>query len=273
MREVRLRFLMVGSSIFIYYLVWNVLQIFYLKSSLKINKQKSKFVTSTDVPQSKLWKFESLLHFSHTAQMDKCIGFPMLTRRVKNSDFHIILDKINGRLTSWKMSLLIVMIIQYKIFGFRLAFVRILMLLFFLSFGAEILVIGLIERLYLYPKFMEGYAFVLPDSLIQPCLANIFETFGTNLKSYRFMLKAKYFKQGDSCIWHAIVKAVEVLGPSFIWQVDKDQVSIWYDKWYDIMDTNLCFGGMVENEVWNFNILYTQLPTLHKELIHNIINY
>jgi hypothetical protein len=27
---------------------------------------------------------------------------------------------------------------------------------------------------------------------------------------------------------------------------------------------------MFENGVWNFNILYTQLPSLYKERIHNI---
>ena len=159
--------------------VRNVLQLFCLKSSLKINLWKSKFVTFTNVPRPKLWKFESLPHFSRTTQIDKYIVFPMLTRRVKNSDFHIILDKINSRLTtSSKRSLLI-----------RFGRVRILMLLFILLYGAEILVIGLTGRLNLHPKFMEGHVFVLLDSPKQLCLAKIFETFYTNLKSYGFICK------------------------------------------------------------------------------------
>jgi hypothetical protein len=79
------------------------------------------------------------------------------------------------------------------------------------------------------------------------------------------------------------VKVVEVLGPCFIWRVGRWNVSIWYDKWLEnkylcevmpyvnISDTNLRLEDMFENEVWNFNMFYTQLPTLYKECIHNII--
>jgi hypothetical protein len=67
------------------------------------------------------------------------------------------------------------------------------------------------------------------------------------------------FKPGDSCIWRAIVKVVEILGPGFICRVGRGQVSIWYDKWLDnvylcnvvpyvhISDTNLRLCDLFEN--------------------------
>jgi len=68
------------------------------------------------MPRSKTCKLESLIHFSYTIQLGKHLGFPMLTSRVKNSDLHFILDKINGRLTIWKMSIFIVELFMNIVF-------------------------------------------------------------------------------------------------------------------------------------------------------------
>lgn len=51
-------------------------------------------------------KFESFLQFNYTSHFGKYLGFPMSFGRVKNYNFHYILDKINGRMESWKMNLL-----------------------------------------------------------------------------------------------------------------------------------------------------------------------
>lgn len=91
-----------------------------------------------------------------------------------------------------------------------------------------------------------------------------------------------HFKPDDSCIWRAIVKVVEILGACFICMVGRGQVSIWYDKWLDnvylcnvvsyvhIRDTNFRLGDLVENGDWNFNKLYTQLPSFYQDCIHII---
>jgi len=40
---------------------------------------------------------------------------------------------------------------------------------------------------------------------------------------------------------------------------------------FHISDTNLRLCDVVENVVWNFNILYTQLPLLYQDRIPNLI--
>lgn len=91
------------------------------------------------------------------------------------------------------------------------------------------------------------------------------------------------FKQDDSCIWRAIAKGVETLGPGLSCMIGKGRVSLWYGKWIDdtflrnvvpfvhISDTNLHLCDIVENGVRNFNILYTQLPLLYQDRIRNVI--
>lgn len=51
-------------------------------------------------------KFASIVEFSHTYRLGKYLGFPMLTWRIKKSDFAYILDMINGRIAGWKGKLL-----------------------------------------------------------------------------------------------------------------------------------------------------------------------
>lgn len=39
------------------------------------------------------------------------------------------------------------------------------------------------------------------------------------------------FNLVDFCIWHAIVKGVEILGSDFICIFGRGHISVWYDKW------------------------------------------
>lgn len=87
-------------------LVKDVLQAFCLASGMKINIQKSQFLPSKNLTQTKVAKLESLLEFKHTYNIGKYLGFPLLSGRVKNSDFSYIVDKINSRLAGWKRKLL-----------------------------------------------------------------------------------------------------------------------------------------------------------------------
>ena len=87
-------------------LVRDVLKKNCFASGLKINIQKSKFMSSSNVSRPKQHKFEYLLQFNHTSHLGKYLGFSMLLGRIKNPDFNFILDKINGRLAGWKMNLL-----------------------------------------------------------------------------------------------------------------------------------------------------------------------
>nr|KYP52498.1 hypothetical protein KK1_025618 [Cajanus cajan] len=83
-------------------LVKEVLDIFCEDSSLKVNIQKSRFFTSSNISRRQISKFTSIIHFHHTVDLDKYLGFPLHKGRVRNSDFSHIVDIINGKLTGWK---------------------------------------------------------------------------------------------------------------------------------------------------------------------------
>ncbi|KHN04091.1 Putative ribonuclease H protein, partial [Glycine soja] len=87
-------------------LVMEVLEAFCGASGLKVNVHKTHIMTSKHVSTIKVNRFAAISQFQHTRQIGKYMGFPMLTGRVRNSDFNYILEKINSRLAGWKMKLL-----------------------------------------------------------------------------------------------------------------------------------------------------------------------
>lgn len=87
-------------------LVNEVIQTFRLASGMKINAQKSRFFPSKYIPRSKVAKFERTVSFSHTYNIGRYLGFPMLQGRVTNSNFSFILYKVNSCLAGWKSKLL-----------------------------------------------------------------------------------------------------------------------------------------------------------------------
>jgi len=87
-------------------LVMEVLEAFCGASGLKVNVHKTHIMTSKHVSTIKVNRFAAISQFQHTRQIGKYMGFPMLTGRVRNSDFNYILEKINSRLAGRKMKLL-----------------------------------------------------------------------------------------------------------------------------------------------------------------------
>lgn len=83
-----------------------VFDIFCKASGLKVNLQKSRFMTSNNISHVKIQKFASISLFQHTRQIGNYLGFPMLQGRTRNRDFNFILERINSRLAGWKMELL-----------------------------------------------------------------------------------------------------------------------------------------------------------------------
>lgn len=77
-----------------------------MASGLKVNLQKSRFLASRNVARTKVDKFASICGFHGTKKLDRYLGFPLLSGRVKKCDFDFILDHIQGRLTGWKMNML-----------------------------------------------------------------------------------------------------------------------------------------------------------------------
>lgn len=88
------------------HLVHHTLDTFCNASGLKINIQKSKFVTSKNVSKKAISLFGNISGFTHTNNIDKYLGFPILVGQVKNKEFSFIMDQINSRLAGWKAKLL-----------------------------------------------------------------------------------------------------------------------------------------------------------------------
>lgn len=83
-------------------LVNEVLQQFCMASGLKVNIQETRSFASKNVPYSKIANFASSSGFTYTYNLRKYLGFPLLSGRVKNTDFNYIVDRINGKLAGWK---------------------------------------------------------------------------------------------------------------------------------------------------------------------------
>lgn len=83
-------------------LVRDVLQSFCLASGLKVNIQKLKFTSSTNIARLCVRRFRNIVQFMHTKNLGKYLEFALLTGRVKNSDFSHIMDNIKKCLARWK---------------------------------------------------------------------------------------------------------------------------------------------------------------------------
>jgi len=75
-------------------------------SGLKINLSKSRAFYSSGVPHQKINNLTSISGICNTTSLDKYLGFPILKGRLKRSDFHFIIEKMQTRLASWKNKLL-----------------------------------------------------------------------------------------------------------------------------------------------------------------------
>jgi len=236
-------------------LVRDVLQKICFASGLKINIQKSKFMSSSNVSRPKQHKFESLLQFNHTSHLGKYLGFPMLLGRIKNFDFNFILDKINGRLAGWKMNLLSrsgrITLAKSVVTAMPIYTMQNHWLPFGICENIDAIFRSFIwGRNYCHwvnwknltmPKSRGGLGIRTAKNLNISLLGkHIWDILHQPQKLWVQMLRHKYlsnthimhtpFKLGSFCIWRAIVKAVEILGQGFICRIGRGHVSIWYDK-------------------------------------------
>lgn len=83
-------------------LAQEVLRSFCHASGLKVNVQKTRFLATKNVARFKIDKYAAITGFQSTTNLGRYLGFPLFSGRVKKGDFGFIMDKINGRLASWK---------------------------------------------------------------------------------------------------------------------------------------------------------------------------
>jgi hypothetical protein len=96
------------------------------------------------------------------------------------------------------------------------------------------------------------------------------------LLSDKYLQNSHIFEEcayiGASYIWRSITKAAAILKSGFITRVGCGNVSLWYARWLHkgrlcdrlpfvhISDTTLQICDVVQSEIWNFNLLATQIP-------------
>lgn len=75
-------------------------------SGLKVSKEKSHVYISKGVPRCMKERLVQSCGFRYTDRITKYLGFRMFQGRTCKEDFEAILDRVNGKLASWKGRLL-----------------------------------------------------------------------------------------------------------------------------------------------------------------------
>lgn len=239
-------------------MVKEVLEAFCVASGLKINVQKSRFLASKNVPRQKISHFESIIGYHHTHNLGKYLGFPMLTGRVKKSDFSYLLQRIDARLVGWKSKLL------NKAGKITLAKSVMLAIPVYTMHNLW-LPQGVCEsidskiRSFIWggkashwvnwetitkPKNRGSLGIRMArESNIALLGKHIWSLMHHSEKLWVQFLASKYLKSsrilqaqpttGCSYTWASILKAVVWLAPGFRFRLGKGEVSFWYEKWLE----------------------------------------
>ncbi|XP_058111300.1 uncharacterized protein LOC131254328 [Magnolia sinica] len=75
-------------------------------SGQHINHQKSYFLCSTNLPESRIRSLERLLSMRRGNAGERYLGALLLTGRAKTADYQYLLDKMEKRVSGWKAKLL-----------------------------------------------------------------------------------------------------------------------------------------------------------------------
>lgn len=86
--------------------ITNLLDYFCLISGLKVSKEKSHIYISKGVTCHKKNRLAQVCGFRCTKRITNYLGFRMFQGRICKADFETIMDRVNGKLASWKGRLL-----------------------------------------------------------------------------------------------------------------------------------------------------------------------
>ena len=87
-------------------LLMSVLNNFCEASGLKVNVDKSQVMCSKNVSRRRWDNFTAISSLRFTSTLGKYLGFPLVNGKMTKSEFQVIIDKINGKLSTWKGKLL-----------------------------------------------------------------------------------------------------------------------------------------------------------------------
>jgi len=80
-------------------------------------------------------------------------------------------------------------------------------------------------------------------------------------------------KKNSATTWNSILNVRSVLCDVFVFRLGNDNTSFWYSSrtklgtlasvvpWFDIHDISLCICDLNVDGKWNFNLMYTLLPS------------
>jgi hypothetical protein len=77
-----------------------------MASRLKVNLEKSRIMCSKSVSRRKKCKISQLSSICTAGELGKYLGFPLIQYRVKKEHFNFVIEKIERRLSDWKMKML-----------------------------------------------------------------------------------------------------------------------------------------------------------------------
>ena len=86
--------------------VMDTIQEFCSISGLKVNVEKSRAMCSPNVNRRKRDSISSCTSIRFTSNIGRYLGIPILRGRVRNADFHPVIEKLKSRLATWKSTLL-----------------------------------------------------------------------------------------------------------------------------------------------------------------------
>src|ERR1044072_7760834 len=87
-------------------LVAESMHLFSLASGLKMNVHKSKAMCSRSMSTGRKARLQQLSPIPFVSNLGKYLGFPLVNGRMKKEHFNHIVERVQKRLSSWKMNML-----------------------------------------------------------------------------------------------------------------------------------------------------------------------
>lgn len=86
--------------------IMNILHHFFSSAGLSLSIHKSKLFISKNTPRETRTTISNITGFLVTTDLGQYLGLPLLHGRVSSSTFSFLIDKLNSKLSSWKISCL-----------------------------------------------------------------------------------------------------------------------------------------------------------------------
>ncbi|MCH81431.1 RNA-directed DNA polymerase (Reverse transcriptase), partial [Trifolium medium] len=283
-------------------------------SGLKVNVTKSKVFFSLTTKRGKISSIVASTGINRNHSLEKYLGFPMMHGRLQRRDYEFLEEKVSKKLASWQHNLLnkagrmtLVKSVLNSIPNYYMQIAWLpqstcdsidRMARNFLWKGSSTTGIHLVgwDKI-TKPKKLGGLGIRKARDANTSLLGKlIWSIHQNNDVLWVQVIKHKYLKEEvlltitkkpGSVTWNAIMKALSALKDGFQFRLGNDNSSFWYTDWsesgilanqvlyVDIHDLEMRVRDVYIDGKWNFNSLYTDMPSEVKDqlnLIHVSLN-